>query len=173
MDAIAAAVGELAAITSSGDVLVFLSGEREIRDAADAVGALKLAGWETVPLYARLAAADQQRVFQAHSGRRVVLATNVAETSITVPGIRFVIDVGTARISRYSARTKVQRLPIEPVSRASANQRAGRCGRLSPGVAIRLYSEEDFTSRPEFTEPEILRNQPGHCHSPDGSGRTR
>ena len=157
VDAVAAAVGELAATTSSGDVLVFLSGEREIRDAADAVGALKLAGWETLPLYARLAAADQQRVFQAHSGRRVVLATNVAETSITVPGIRFVIDAGTARISRYSARTKVQRLPIEPVSRASANQRAGRCGRLGPGLAIRLYSEEDFNSRPEFTEPEILR----------------
>ena len=157
VDAVAAAVGDLAATTSSGDVLVFLSGEREIRDAADAVGALKLPGWETVPLYARLAAADQQKVFQAHSGRRVVLATNVAETSITVPGIRFVIDAGTARISRYSARTKVQRLPIEPVSRASANQRAGRCGRLGPGVAIRLYSEEDFNSRPEFTEPEILR----------------
>ena len=157
VDAVAAAVGDLAATTSSGDVLVFLSGEREIRDAADAVGALKLPGWETVPLYARLAAADQQKVFQAHPGRRVVLATNVAETSITVPGIRFVIDAGTARISRYSARTKVQRLPIEPVSRASANQRAGRCGRLGPGVAIRLYSEEDFTSRPEFTEPEILR----------------
>ena len=157
VDAVAAAVGDLAATTSSGDVLVFLSGEREIRDAADAVGALKLPGWETVPLYARLAAADQQKVFQAHPGRRVVLATNVAETSITVPGIRFVIDAGTARISRYSARTKVQRLPIEPVSRASANQRAGRCGRLGPGVAIRLYSEEDFNSRPEFTEPEILR----------------
>ena len=157
VDAVAAAVGDLAATTSSGDVLVFLSGEREIRDAADAVGALKLPGWETVPLYARLAAADQQKVFQAHSGRRVVLATNVAETSITVPGIRFVIDAGTARISRYSARTKVQRLPIVPVSRASANQRAGRCGRLGPGVAIRLYSEEDFNSRPEFTEPEILR----------------
>ena len=157
VDAVAAAVGDLAATTSSGDVLVFLSGEREIRDAADAVGALKLPGWETVPLYARLAAADQQKVFQAHSGRRVVLATNVAETSITVPGIRFVIDAGTARISRYSARTKVQRLPIEPVSQASANQRAGRCGRLGPGVAIRLYSEEDFNSRPEFTEPEILR----------------
>ena len=157
VDAVAAAVEELAATTSAGDVLVFLSGEREIRDAADAVEALKLAGWETLPLYARLAAADQQKVFQAHPGRRVVLATNVAETSITVPGIRFVIDAGVARISRYSARTKVQRLPIEPVSQASANQRAGRCGRLGPGVAIRLYSEEDFTSRPEFTEPEILR----------------
>ena len=157
VDAIAMAVEELAATTSSGDVLVFLSGEREIRDAADAIRALKLSGWETVPLYARLAAADQQKVFQSHAGRRVILATNVAETSITVPGIRFVIDTGTARISRYSARTKVQRLPIEPVSQASANQRAGRCGRLGPGVAIRLYSQEDFASRPEFTEPEILR----------------
>ena len=157
VDSVASAVKELATTTSSGDVLVFLSGEREIRDAAEAVNALKLSGWETLPLYARLAATDQQRVFQDHPGRRVVLATNVAETSITVPGIRFVIDAGVARISRYSARTKVQRLPIEPVSQASANQRAGRCGRLGPGVAIRLYSEEDFTSRPEFTEPEILR----------------
>ena len=157
VDAVASAVRELATTTSSGDVLVFLSGEREIRDAAEAVNALKLPGWETLPLYARLAAVDQQKVFQTHPGRRVVLATNVAETSITVPGIRFVIDAGVARISRYSARTKVQRLPIEPISQASANQRAGRCGRLGPGVAIRLYSEEDFTSRPEFTEPEILR----------------
>ncbi|MDO5093527.1 MAG: ATP-dependent RNA helicase HrpA [Propionibacteriaceae bacterium] len=157
VDAICRAVAEIAETTSVGDVLVFLSGEREIRDAAEAVDALRLRGWETVPLYARLAAADQQRVFQPHNQRRVVLATNVAETSITVPGIRYVIDVGNARISRYSARTKVQRLPIEPVSQASANQRAGRCGRLGPGVAIRLYSEEDFAARPEFTEPEILR----------------
>ncbi len=157
VDAIARAVSEIAATTGSGDVLVFLSGEREIRDATEAVDALKLRGWETLPLYARLAAADQEKVFQAHQGRRVVLATNVAETSITVPGIRFVIDVGLARISRYSARTKVQRLPIEPISQASANQRAGRCGRLGPGLAIRLYSQEDFESRPEFTEPEILR----------------
>ncbi|WP_260465031.1 ATP-dependent RNA helicase HrpA [Arachnia propionica] len=157
VDAIAETVRGIAATTGTGDVLVFLSGEREIRDAAEAIDALRLPGWETVPLYARLAVADQQRVFQPHQGRRVVLATNVAETSITVPGIRFVIDVGLARISRYSARTKVQRLPIEPVSQASANQRAGRCGRLGPGVAIRLYSEEDFASRPEFTEPEILR----------------
>ncbi|MDO5068368.1 MAG: DUF3418 domain-containing protein, partial [Propionibacteriaceae bacterium] len=157
VDAIARAVQEIESTSSTGDVLVFLSGEREIRDAAEAIDALKLRGWETLPLYARLAAGDQEKVFQPHQGRRVVLATNVAETSITVPGIRFVIDVGTARISRWSARTKVQRLPIEPVSRASANQRAGRCGRLGPGVAIRLYSEEDFASRPEFTEPEILR----------------
>ena len=110
-----------------------------------------------LPLYARLSAAEQHRVFAAHPGRRVVLATNVAETSLTVPGIRYVVDAGTARISRYSARTKVQRLPIEPISQASANQRAGRCGRVAPGVCIRLYSEEDLLSRPEFTEPEILR----------------
>ena len=157
VEAIASAVQEIATTSGSGDVLVFLSGEREIRDAAEAIEALRLRDWEILPLYARLAAADQEKVFQQHPGRRVVLATNVAETSITVPGIRFVVDVGTARISRYSARTKVQRLPIEPVSRASADQRAGRCGRLGPGVAIRLYSEEDFASRPEFTEPEILR----------------
>lgn len=157
---IAAAVEELYTENTAGgpgDILVFLSGEREIRDAAEAVSALKLPDTEVLPLYARLSSAEQQRVFQPHTGRRVVLATNVAETSITVPGIRFVVDPGTARISRYSARTKVQRLPIEPVSQASANQRAGRCGRVAPGVCIRLYSEEDFTSRPEFTEPEILR----------------
>ena len=110
-----------------------------------------------LPLYARLSAAEQHRVFAPHPGRRVVLATNVAETSLTVPGIRYVVDAGTARISRYSARTKVQRLPIEPISQASANQRSGRCGRVAPGVCIRLYGEEDFAGRPEFTEPEILR----------------
>ncbi len=157
VDAIASAMKSVAAEHGTGDVLIFLSGEREIRDAAEAINSLKLRGWETTPLYARLSAAEQQRVFQPHAGRRVVLATNVAETSITVPGIRYVIDVGTARISRYSTRTKVQRLPIEPVSQASANQRAGRCGRLGPGIAIRLYSEEDYESRPRFTEPEILR----------------
>ena len=112
---------------------------------------------EVLPLYARLSSAEQHRVFAPHAGRRIVLATNVAETSLTVPGIRYVIDPGTARISRYSARTKVQRLPIEPISQASAAQRAGRCGRVAPGVCIRLYSEEDLLSRPEFTEPEILR----------------
>ena len=140
-----------------GDILVFFSGEREIRDTADALAALARPGTELLPLYARLSAAEQHRVFEAHPGRRVVLATNVAETSLTVPGIHYVVDPGTARISRYSRRTKVQRLPIEPVSQASANQRAGRCGRIAPGVCIRLYSEEDFASRPEFTEPEILR----------------
>ena len=140
-----------------GDILVFLSGEREIRDAARAIDDLALARTEVLPLYARLTAAEQHRVFAPHTGRRIVLATNVAETSLTVPGIRYVIDPGTARISRYSTRTKVQRLPIEPVSRASADQRAGRCGRVAPGICIRLYSEQDYAGRPEFTEPEILR----------------
>jgi ATP-dependent helicase HrpA len=135
-----------------GDVLVFLSGEREIRDTADA-----LSEHDVVPLYGRLSAAEQHRVFADHSGRRIVLATNVAETSLTVPGIRYVIDPGTARISRFNSRTKVQRLPIEAISQASAMQRSGRCGRVAEGICIRLYSEEDFLSRPEFTEPEILR----------------
>src|SRR5690606_28631128 len=112
---------------------------------------------ELLPLYSRLSAAEQHRVFQPHGTRRVVLATNVAETSLTVPGVRYVVDPGTARISRFSKSTKVQRLPIEPISQASANQRSGRCGRVADGIAIRLYSEEDFASRPEFTEPEILR----------------
>jgi ATP-dependent helicase HrpA len=154
--AICDAVDELAA-EGPGDILVFLSGEREIRDTADALGKQDLRNTEILPLYARLSSADQHRVFQRHTGRRVVLATNVAETSLTVPGIKYVIDPGTARISRYSHRTKVQRLPIEAVSQASANQRKGRCGRTSDGICIRLYSEEDFESRPEFTEPEILR----------------
>ncbi|CNG14956.1 ATP-dependent helicase HrpA [Mycobacterium tuberculosis] len=143
-----------------GDVLVFLSGEREIRDTADALAkhfTRQRGSTEVLPLYARLSAAEQHRVFRPHRGRRVVLATNVAETSLTVPGIKYVVDPGTARISRYSHRLKVQRLPIEPVSQASANQRKGRCGRVSEGVCIRLYSEEDFESRPEFTDPEILR----------------
>ncbi|HSA49960.1 MAG TPA: ATP-dependent RNA helicase HrpA [Yinghuangia sp.] len=140
-----------------GDVLVFLSGEREIRDTAEALTKRNLPHTEILPLYARLSSAEQHRVFQSHSGRRVVLATNVAETSLTVPGIKYVVDPGTARISRYSHRTKVQRLPIEAVSQASANQRKGRCGRTSDGICIRLYSEEDFVSRPEFTDAEILR----------------
>ena len=140
-----------------GDVLVFLSGEREIRDAADALGALALPDTEILPLYGRLSAAEQHRVFEPHPGRRIVLATNVAETSLTVPRIRYVVDPGTARISRYSTRLKVQRLPIEPISQASANQRAGRCGRVSAGVCIRLYSEQDLRARPDFTDPEILR----------------
>ena len=156
VQAISDAVVELQA-EGEGDILVFLSGEREIRDTADALNKLQLRRTEVIPLYARLSSAEQHRVFQPHSERRVVLATNVAETSLTVPGIKYVIDPGTARISRYSHRLKVQRLPIEPVSQASANQRKGRCGRTSDGVCIRLYSEADFLSRPEFTEPEILR----------------
>ncbi len=149
-----------------GDILVFLSGEREIRDAADALEGhlgprardLKHPrAVEIIPLYSRLSAAEQHRVFERHSTRRIVLATNVAETSLTVPGIHYVVDPGTARISRYSKATKVQRLPIEPISRASANQRSGRAGRIADGIAIRLYSEEDFEGRPAFTEPEILR----------------
>ena len=154
--AIGDAVRELAA-EGPGDVLVFLSGERDIRDTADALGRLGLPDTDVLPLYARLSAAEQHRVFAPHQGRRIVLATNVAETSLTVPGIRYVVDPGTARISRYNRRTKVQRLPIEAVSQASANQRAGRCGRVAPGICIRLFSEEDFDARPEFTEPEVLR----------------
>ncbi|WGW10750.1 ATP-dependent RNA helicase HrpA [Saxibacter everestensis] len=162
-EAVQDAVDELLA-EAPGDILVFLSGEQEIRDTADA-----LAGHlarrrnalarpvDVIPLYARLSAGEQHRVFQQHSTQRIVLATNVAETSLTVPGIKYVIDTGTARISRYSARTKVQRLPIERISQASANQRSGRCGRTSPGICVRLYSEDDFDSRPEFTDPEILR----------------
>ncbi|WP_419235707.1 ATP-dependent RNA helicase HrpA [Serratia fonticola] len=140
-----------------GDILIFMSGEREIRDTADALTKLNLPHTEVLPLYARLSNSEQNRVFQSHHGRRIVLATNVAETSLTVPGIKYVIDPGTARISRYSFRTKVQRLPIEPVSQASANQRKGRCGRVSDGICIRLFSEQDFLSRPAFTDPEILR----------------
>ncbi len=154
--AISEAVDELCA-EGPGDILVFLSGEREIRDTAEALSREQRPHTEIVPLYARLSAGEQHRVFEPHTGRRVVLATNVAETSLTVPGIRYVVDPGTARISRYSHRTKVQRLPIEPVSQASANQRKGRCGRTSDGICIRLYSEADFTGRPEFTDPEILR----------------
>jgi ATP-dependent helicase HrpA len=162
-DAIGDAVEELLALGPHGDILVFLSGEREIRDTADALrGRLRRAGAraqdvELLPLYARLSSAEQQRVFAPHRGRRIVLATNVAETSLTVPGIRYVIDPGTARISRYSARLKVQRLPIEPISQASAAQRAGRCGRTADGICIRLYSEADHDARPRFTDPEILR----------------
>ena len=154
VQAISDAIDELDGL---GDVLVFLSGEREIHDTADFLRRRQLRDTEVLPLYARLSAQEQHRIFQPHRGRRIVLSTNVAETSITVPGIRCVVDTGTARISRYSRRLKVQRLPIEPVSQASANQRAGRCGRVAPGVCIRLYSEEEFQARPEFTEPEILR----------------
>ncbi|TLX55386.1 ATP-dependent RNA helicase HrpA [Stutzerimonas nosocomialis] len=159
---ILAALDEIAAHEKSvgqrpGDVLVFLPGEREIRDAAEMLRKANLKFTEVLPLYARLTPAEQQKIFQPRPGRKIVLATNVAETSLTVPGIRYVIDSGTARISRYSYRAKVQRLPIEAVSQASANQRKGRCGRVEPGICIRLYSEEDFLGRPEFTDPEILR----------------
>ena len=150
------AIDELS-LESTGDILIFLTGEREIRDLADTLRKLELKHTEILPLYARLSASEQNRIFQPHNGRRIVLATNVAETSLTVPGIKYVIDPGLARISRYSYRTKVQRLPIEPISQASANQRKGRCGRTSDGICIRLYDEQDFLSRPEFTEPEILR----------------
>ena len=164
LDAVDELLGE-----PSGDILVFLAGERDIRDTEAALidhlgarytpdGRSRTPGAiEVVPLYSRLSAAEQHRVFETHQVRRIVLATNVAETSLTVPGIRYVIDPGLARISRYSNRTKVQRLPIEPISRASANQRAGRCGRVADGIAIRLYSQADFEARPEYTEPEILR----------------
>ena len=140
-----------------GDVLVFLSGEREIHDIADALRREDRRDTEVMPLYARLSSAEQHRIFQPHRGRRIVLSTNVAETSITVPGVRYVVDAGTARISRFSRRLKVQRLPIEAVSQASADQRAGRCGRVAPGICIRLYTEDDYDARAEFTEPEILR----------------
>ncbi|WP_147105372.1 ATP-dependent RNA helicase HrpA [Nesterenkonia populi] len=161
LEALSAAVVELSE-EEHGDILVFLPGEREIRDAADALESTvsshrRLSETEVLPLFGRLSLAEQRRVFNPGGRRRIVLATNVAETSLTVPGIKYVIDTGTARISRYSTRSKVQRLPIEPISQASANQRAGRAGRTSPGICIRLYSEEDFESRPEFTDPEILR----------------
>ena len=148
---------EIQANQKQGDVLVFLSGEREIREVNLALKRAQLAHTEIVPLYARLSLAEQSKIFSAHRGRRVVLSTNVAETSLTVPGIRYVIDTGRARVSRYSFRSKVQRLPIEAISQASANQRAGRCGRVSEGICYRLYSKEDFQSRPAFTDPEIIR----------------
>src|SRR5699024_4389596 len=161
LDAVADAVEELGQ-EAPGDILIFFPGEREIRDAAEVLGSRlqrnpRLAHADILPLFGRLSLQDQQRVFRPGKHRRIVLATNVAETSLTVPGIKYVIDTGTARISRYSQRTKVQRLPIERISQASAQQRSGRAGRTSPGIAIRLYSEQDFTDRPEFTDPEILR----------------
>lgn len=155
-DGIIDAIDELSR-ESAGDILIFMSGEREIRDTADALNKLQLRHTEVLPLFARLSNSEQNRIFHPHNGRRIILATNVAETSLTVPGIKYVIDTGFARVSRYSYRTKVQRLPIEPISQASANQRKGRCGRVSDGICIRLYSEDDFISRAEFTDPEILR----------------
>ena len=156
IQAITEAVNELLT-EPRGDILVFLSGEREIRDTADALNKQQYRHTEVLPLYSRLSNSEQNKVFSSHSARRIVLATNVAETSLTVPGIKYVIDPGTARISRYSVRSKVQRLPIEAISQASANQRAGRCGRVSDGICIRLYSEDDYLSRDVFTDPEILR----------------
>ncbi|MFN5178894.1 ATP-dependent RNA helicase HrpA, partial [Limnohabitans sp.] len=162
-DAIADAVDELWQGNASGDILVFLPGEREIREAADHLRKhLAHHAWtrnaDVLPLFARLSQAEQDRVFEASNGRRIVLATNVAETSLTVPGIRYVIDAGTARVKRYSLRSKVEQLLVEPVSQAAANQRAGRCGRVANGICIRLYDEKDFSARPRFTDPEILRS---------------
>src|SRR5699024_279525 len=154
--AILEAVDELSHL-GSGDILIFLPGEREIRETTETLRKHHPSHTEVLPLYARLSSAEQNRVFKPHLGRRIVLATNVAETSLTVPGIHYVIDPGLARLSRYSVRSKVQRLPIEKISQSSANQRAGRCGRIAEGICIRLYSEEDFLSRPEFTDPEVLR----------------
>jgi len=156
-DAISAAVDELWR-EGSGDVLVFLPGEREIREAADHLRKHHPPGVEVVPLFARLSQAEQDRIFESHSARRIVLATNVAETSLTVPGIQFVVDAGTARVKRYSYRSKVEQLLVEPISQAAANQRAGRCGRVSDGICIRLYDEKDFAGRPPFSDPEILRS---------------
>ena len=157
MDAIVDAVDELALI-GSGDILVFLPGEREIRDAAEALRKHHPPHVEILPLFARLSAQEQERVFKTSNARRIVLATNVAETSLTVPGIRYVVDAGTARVKRYSYRNKVEQLQIEPIAQSAANQRAGRCGRVAAGVCIRLYDEQDYLQRPKFTEPEILRS---------------
>ena len=157
MDGIVDAVDECAR-AGRGDVLVFLPGEREIREAAEALRKHHPPGTELLPLYARLSAEEQERVFKPGGARRIVLATNVAETSLTVPGIRYVVDTGLARVKRYSYRNKVEMLQVEPISQASASQRAGRCGRLADGVCIRLYDEADFARRPKFTDPEILRS---------------
>jgi ATP-dependent helicase HrpA len=150
-------------VHNSGDILVFLPGEREIREAADHLRKHLshqpvFRNAEVLPLFARLSQAEQDRIFDGHTGRRIVLATNVAETSLTVPGIRYVIDAGTARMKRYSFRSKVEQLLVEPISQSSANQRAGRCGRVANGICIRLYDEKDFAARPRFTDPEILRS---------------
>src|SRR5438309_1585943 len=155
--ALADAVDELCR-EGPGDILVFLPGEREIRDAADTLRRHGVRQAEILPLYARLSAAEQDRVFKPAGARRIVLATNVAETSLTVPRIRYVVDTGDARLKRYSYRNKVEMLRVEPISQAAARQRAGRCGRVANGVCIRLYPEEDFAKRPAFTDPELLRS---------------
>ena len=171
-DAIADGVDELWAGGQGGDILIFLPGEREIREAADHLRkhlqhSPVLRNAEVLPLFSRLSQAEQDRIFDGHTGRRIVLATNVAETSLTVPGIRYVIDAGTARVKRYSFRSKVEQLLVEPISQAAANQRAGRCGRVANGICIRLYDEADFNQRDRFTDPEILRSSlalgPRHC----------
>jgi ATP-dependent helicase HrpA len=156
-EAILDAVDDLSRL-GGGDILVFLPGEREIRDTAEHLRKHHPPGAEILPLFARLSLEDQQKVFRPSGGRRIVLATNVAETSLTVPGIKYVIDTGLARVNRYSSRIKVEQLQIEKISQAAARQRAGRCGRVSDGVCVRLYSEEDFNQRAEYTEPEILRS---------------
>src|SRR4029079_10324366 len=157
-DEVAAAVSDLVREPGGGDILVFLPGEREIREAADALRGLAFKGVEILPLYGRLSLDEQERVFKPGKERRVVLATNVAETSLTVPRIRYVIDTGDARVKRYSYRNKVDMRRVEPISQAAAQQRAGRCGRVADGVCIRLYSEEEFAKRPAFTDPELLRS---------------
>src|SRR5205085_4547396 len=156
-EAIAKAVDEIAHLSREGDILVFLPGEREIREAAETLRKHHPKHTEILPLFSRLSAEEQDRVFERSAHRRIVLATNVAETSLTVPGVHFVIDTGLARVKRYSPRQKIDQLRIEPVSQAAAKQRAGRCGRVASGVAIRLYAEDEFNARPEFTTPEVLR----------------
>ncbi len=161
-EAIVDAVAELSRERADGDILVFLPGEREIREAAEALRKHHPKGAEILPLYARLSFEEQERIFRPHGARRIVLSTNVAETSLTVPGIRYVVDTGLARVNRYSYRNKVEQLQVEKISRASANQRAGRCGRVAAGVAIRLYAEDDYNARPQYTDPEILRSSLAH-----------
>ena len=170
LDGLLSAIEELMEY-GDGDILCFFPGEADIRDAMEAIAGKRWRNVDVVPLFGRLSNQEQHRVFSPHAHRRIVLSTNIAETSLTVPGIHFVVDTGTARISRYSTKTKVQRLPIEDISQASANQRSGRCGRVADGIAIRLYSEEDYFSRPEFTDPEILRTNLA-CYPANGGAET-
>src|SRR5690625_1045785 len=157
IEAAVAAAEEIVQMREPGDLLIFMPGERDIRETREALEGRRLPNCEILPLFGRLSGGDQQRIFQPLQRRKIVIATNIAETSLTIPGIRFVIDTGTARISRFSPHTRTQRLPVEPISQSSADQRKGRCGRVAEGVCIRLYSEKDFESRPRFTPPEILR----------------